>query len=119
VVSGADVIEHGTSRTGRWLKERRLRIVLWTVVLEGIVVALSPEVSRLTIVIVALLAGALYFAAGRRTSWDAGHEVSWILAMSQSLAVVFVILAHFIFWLALLAAAGFAVVALVILWADR
>jgi len=119
VVSGADVIEHGTSRTGRWLKERRRRSVLWTVVLEGIVVALSPEISRLTVLVVAVLAAALYFAAGRSTTWDAGHQISWILAMSQSLAVVFVILAHFIFWLALLAAAAFAVVALLILWADR
>jgi hypothetical protein len=119
VVSRADVIDHGTSRTGRWLKERRLRIVLWAVVLEGIVVALSPEVSRLTVVIVALLAAALYFAAGRNTTWDTGHQISWILAASQSLAVVFVILAHFIFWLALLAAAAFAAIALLILWADR
>jgi hypothetical protein len=119
VVSRADVIDHGTSRTGRWLKERRLRIVLWTVVLEGIVVALSPDISRITVVIVALLAGALYFAAGRNTTWDTGRQISWIAAMSQSLAVVFVVLAHVIFWLALIAVGVFAVVALLILWADR
>ena len=113
------MIDHGTSRTGRWLKERRLRIVLWTVVLEGIVVAVSPEISRLTVVIVALLAAALYFAAGRGATWDTGRQISWILAASQSLAVVFVILAHFIFWLALLAVAVFAAIALLILWADR
>ena len=119
MVSGADVIDHGTSRTGRWLRQRRLTIVLWTLVLEGIVVALSPEISRLTVVIVALLAAALYFAAGRRTTWDTGRQISWIAAMSQSLAVVFVVFAHFIFWLALLAAAVFALIALLILWADR
>ena len=41
-------IEHGTTKTGRWLRERRTRIVLWIAVLEGILVALThdPKKSR-------------------------------------------------------------------------
>lgn len=119
MISGAGTVEHGTTRTGRWLRERRLRIALWIAILEGIVVALAPDVSRWTVVIVAVLAIALYAAAGRTTRWDAGHQASWILAASQALAVVVVILSWIIVWTALLLVAVFAVIALVILFTDR
>jgi len=32
----ADVVEHGASRLGLWLQERRVRIALWIAVLEGL-----------------------------------------------------------------------------------
>src|SRR3954447_5368399 len=119
MVSPADVIDHGDSPSGRWLRVRRVRIVLWMAALEGIVVAVAPGVSRWTIAIVAILAIALYAAAGRNTRWDLGHQVSWILAASQSLAVVVVILAAMVFWTALLLVGVFAAIALVILFTDR
>ena len=31
-------MEHGTSRTERWLRARRVRIALWIAVIEGILV---------------------------------------------------------------------------------
>ena len=102
MVSGAEAIEHGSTTSGRWLRARRVRIVLWLAALEGIVVAV-----------------ALYVAAGRNTRWDLGHQVSWILAASQSLAVVVVILAAMVFWTALLLVGVFAAIALVILFTDR
>ena len=119
MVSGAEAIEHGSTTSGRWLRARRVRIVLWMAALEGIVVAVAPSVSRWTIAIVAILAVALYVAAGRNTRWDLGHQVSWILAASQSLAVVVVILAAMVFWTALLLVGVFAAIALVILFTDR
>jgi hypothetical protein len=119
MISGADTIDHGTTRSGRWLRDRRLRASLWIAVLEGIVVAVAPDISRWTIVIVAILAIALYAAAGRTTSWDAGHQLSWILAASQALAVVVAILSWFLLWTALLLVVVFAVIALVILFTDR
>ncbi len=119
MISGADTVDHASSRSGRWLRERRVRIALWIAVAEGIIAAITPDVSRWTIVIVATLAIALYLFAGRATSWAAGHQISWILAASQALAVVVTILSFFIFWLALVVAAVFAVIALVILFADR
>jgi hypothetical protein len=119
VTTGAGTIEYGTTRTGRWLRERRLRIVLWVAVLEGLVAAFVPGVSRWTIVAVAVLAVALYAAVGRATRWDAGHQLSWILAASQALAVVVVILAWFLLWTALLLVAIFAVIALVVIFTDR
>jgi hypothetical protein len=119
MLSDAGTVDHGTSRLGRWLRERRIRIVLWIAVLEGIVVAVAPGVSRWTVVAVAILAIALYVAAGRTTKWDTGHQLSWILAASQALAVVIAILALVVFWAALLAIVVVAVIALVILFTDR
>ena len=33
---GAHAIEHGSSRTGRWLRERRFRFTLWIAAVEGL-----------------------------------------------------------------------------------
>ena len=115
----ASAIEHGSTRTGRWLRERRLKIALWIAVAEGLLVALSSDVSRWTVIIVAILAIALYAAAGRTTRWDAGRQISWILAASQALAVVVTILSWIVVWTALLLVVIFAVIALVILFSDR
>jgi hypothetical protein len=117
--TGADVIDHSDSRGGRWLKERRLRIALWVAVVEGAFVAIAHGVSRWTVIAVAILSIALYLAAGRKTRWDLGYQISWILAASQALAVVITILSFLLLWVALLIAAVFAVIALVILFSDR
>ena len=34
-------VEHGTTRFGRWLQVRRIRITLWIAVLEGLIVAFT------------------------------------------------------------------------------
>jgi hypothetical protein len=112
-------LDHDSTRAGRWLRQRRLKIALWIAVAEGILVALSSDVSRWTVIVVAILAIALYAAAGRTTRWDAGRQVSWILAASQALAVVVTILSFIVYWTALILVVIFAVVALVILFSDR
>jgi hypothetical protein len=119
MASGAGTFEHGSSRTGRWLRERRLRIALWVAVIEGILVAVSPGISRWTIIAVAVLAIALYAAAGRTTRWDTGRQISWILAASQSLAVLVTILSFIFLWTALVLIVVFALIALAILFSDR
>jgi hypothetical protein len=113
------VIDHGSSRASRWLEERRFRIALWIAVVEGVVVAIAADVSRWTVIVVAILALALYLAAGRSLRPGVAHQVIWIFAFSQALAVVVTILSFFVFWLALVVAAVFAVVALWILFNDR
>ncbi|HEY6018167.1 MAG TPA: hypothetical protein VIU44_06835 [Gaiellaceae bacterium] len=113
------VIEHGSSSGGRWLEQRRIRLSLWIAVVEGIVVAVFHDVSRYTVIAVAAVAIALYFAAGRKSGSSLLHQASWIFAFSQALAVVASILAIFIFWMALVVAAIFAVVALLVLFTDK
>ena len=113
------VIDHDSSRSGRWLQERRIRISLWIAVLEVIVVALAADFSRWTVIGIAIVAIALYLLAGRSMRWDFGHQVLWIFAFSQALAVVGTILSFIVFWFALILAAMFAVIALVVLFTDR
>jgi hypothetical protein len=119
MISGADVIDHDDSASGRWLRDRRVRIALWIAVAEGVITALARGFSSWTVVAIAALSIALYLAAGRKSRWDVGYQVSWILAASQSLAVIVVILSHLILWTALLLVGVFAVIALVILFTDR
>lgn len=113
------MIEHGSTPAGRWLRERRVGIALWIAVLEAILVAVEDSVSRWTIVVIAAPLIALYLWAGRSMRSDVGRNVTWIAAASQCFAVVAVILAFVIGWLAFLVAAMFAVVALVFLFSDR
>ncbi|MGZ4354229.1 MAG: hypothetical protein ACXVZ4_11835 [Gaiellaceae bacterium] len=113
------VIEHGSSSSGRWLEQRRIRLSLWIAVVEGIVVAVFHDVSRYTVIGIAAVAIAAYFLAGRKSRSSLLHQASWIFAFSQALAVVASILAIFIFWMALVVAAIFAVVALLVLFTDK
>jgi hypothetical protein len=113
------VIEHDTTRTGRWLRVRRIRLALWIAVIEGIVVALAHDVSRWTVIAVAIPVLALYVFWGRSTRSDTARQILWIGGASQALAVVVVIFAFILSWLALLLAGIFAVVALLFLFGDR
>ena len=112
-------IEHGTSKTGRWLRARRVRIVLWVAIVEGLVVWIAHGVGKWTVIIIAIPCLAIYIFWGRDSRSDTARQISWIAAASQALAVVVVILAFLLDWLALLLAGIFAVVALLLLYGDR
>ena len=118
-MSTTGVIDHDSTRTGRWLQVRRWRLALGVAVIEGVIVALSAGFSRWTVIGLALVAVALYLFAGRDTRWDLGHQLSWIFAASQVLTVVVTILSFFFLWIALLAAGIFALVALLVLFTDK
>ncbi|MDX6491193.1 MAG: hypothetical protein QOD43_1438 [Gaiellaceae bacterium] len=113
------VIEHQSSRTGRWLRARRVRISLWIAVIEGLVVAFEKDFSRWTVIVVALPLLALYLVWGRNATSDTLRQISWIAAASQALAVVVVVLSFIIAWLALVIAGIFAAIALLFLLVDR
>ena len=112
-------IQHGTTRTGRWLRQRRIRITLWIAVIEGIIVALLHDISRWTVIALAIPILALYVFWGRSAKSDTVRQVLWIGGASQALAVVVVILAFLLNWLALLLAGIFAAIALLFLFSDR
>jgi hypothetical protein len=112
------IIDSDSSRTSRWLRERRVRLALWIAVLEGIVVAVSGNFSQWSIMIIAALVLGLYVALRERLNWDAGRQVLWIVAASQLLALL-VVLFFFLFkWIAIALIALFAVFALVYLFSD-
>jgi cytochrome b561 len=113
------VIEHGTSRGGRWLRDRRTRLALWIAAIEAIIVAVFHDVSRITVIVLAVLAVVIYWYAGRRSRSDTFHEASWIFAVSQLLAVIAAILAFIVFWTAIVFVCIFALVALFFVFTDR
>ncbi|HVP75786.1 MAG TPA: hypothetical protein VMS63_07175 [Gaiellaceae bacterium] len=100
-------------------RRRRLwRLAAGIALVEGVVVALSSDISRWTVAALAAAALVLY-ATGRSTRWQTGREILWVFAVSQTLAVVIAALAHFFSWLAYAAVALLALVVLVLLVLDR
>jgi phosphatidylserine synthase len=112
------MIEAGSTRIGRWLRERRLRLALWVAVVEGLLVALTHDLTRWTVLIIAVIVLAFYVLAGRNMRWDVGRQLSWIAAASQALAILVVILAFIVGLVAIVLVALFAIVALAYLFSD-
>jgi cytochrome b561 len=121
VLSGdsTHAIEHSASRSGRWLRERRTRIALSVAAVEAIVVAVFHDVSRWTVIGLAILAVVLYWFSGRESSSYSYRQLTWIFAASQLLAVIAAILAFIVFWTAIVAVVVFALIALFFVFADR
>ncbi|MEN3340643.1 MAG: hypothetical protein V7644_47 [Actinomycetota bacterium] len=119
VTDSSQMIEHRTSRPGRWLHARRTRIALWTAAVEAIIVAVFHDVSRFTVIALAIVGVVLYWFAGRESRSDTFHQTSWIFAVSQLLAVIAAILAFIVFWTAIIAVCIFALVALFFVFTDR
>ena len=111
-------IEHGRNRLGRTLRENRLRIALLLALVEGILVLLG-EIPWWSVVLVSILAVALYVAAGRKSGREEVRELSWIFAVSQVAVVLVPALALVLTAFAVVALVLLAVVALVVLLRDR
>jgi hypothetical protein len=112
------MIEGGSTRIGRWLRERRLRLALWVAVIEGLLVALTPDLTKWTVIIIGTIMLAFYMVAGRNMRWDVARQLTWIAAASQALAVLVVILAFVLKLVAIVAVVIFALVALAYLFSD-
>jgi hypothetical protein len=112
------MIEAGTTRMGRWLRERRLRLALWVAVIEGVLVALTADLTKWTVLVIGIILLAFYIVAGRNMRWDVARQLSWIAAASQALAILVVILAFILGLLAIVAVVAFAIIALVYLFSD-
>jgi hypothetical protein len=112
------VLEYETSRSGRWLRERRVRLALAVAVVEGVLVAFDV-IDGLLALLVALLLLLFYFAYGRKLRWDWGREASWVAATSQAFVALVPVLVIVVGTLALIVVGVIAVVALVLLFADR
>ena len=112
------MVDAHSTRMSRWLRERRLRLALWIAILEGIVVAVRGDISRWTVVVIAVAVLAVYVTTRDRIRWDAGRQVIWVVAASQVMALLVVILAFIVGLVALVLVAAFAIVALVYLFSD-
>lgn len=103
---------------GGWLRRRRHRLALWIAAGEGIVVAISHDVTKWTVVGLALIA-AVVWMFGRNSSSPVVRQVLWIFVVSQLLAAVLVLFAVLFKWLVILGLIAFAVIGLAILFFDH
>ncbi len=115
---GTQAIEHGSTRAGRWLRERRLRITLAISAVEGLLY-LVHALSWWIVVLLAAVALLLWAYGGRSSRSDAVRHVTWIFAVSQ----VLVLLVPLAFWVLKAIAIGvvvlLAIAALVVLLTRR
>jgi cation transport ATPase len=117
-IGQSTTIDHDTSRTGRWLHARRSRIALWLAVIEVVIAALTHDFSKWTIILLAAILVPLYLLWGRERN-DTIRQVTWIAAASQALAIVGVMAAFIIGAFVLVIAGIFALIALLLIFADR
>ena len=118
VLGHGEVLDHGTTRSGRWLRARRVRIAAWIALLEGLLVVVHV-LPRLPVFAVAAIAILVYLSVGRGARSDLLRQASWIAAASQALAVLVPVLLIVVTWAAVTAVVILAVVALIALFADK
>jgi hypothetical protein len=111
-------IEHGTTSTGRWLESRRIRLAVWIAAAEALIVLVSSDITKWTVIVFAV-AAVLAWLAARDSRSHLLRQVLWILAVSQLLAVVAVSLGWIVKWALITAAIAFAVVGIGYLFVDR
>ena len=112
------VVEHGTTRAGRWLRDRRLKIALVIALVEAVLVVVDVLSGWLALGLAAAIL-ALYVFVGRNATSDAVRQASWIAALSQVLVALVPVLVIVVGTIALVAVALLAIVALFALLADR
>jgi hypothetical protein len=114
---GSHAIEHGSSRTGRWLRMHRYRFTLWLAVAEGLLYIVKvlhfwPLVA-LAVIFVAL------FAWARNHRSDTVRQLTWILAGAQLLVLLVPIAWAIVKTVAIVVVALLAIGALVFLFTER
>ena len=117
-VADMPVVAHGSTRAGRWLRERRLRLAVWIAVLEGLLVVVHV-IPRWPALLIAGLIITAYLAWVRTSRSDATRQVGWILAGSQAMLALVPIVFIVVGTLALIVVGVLAVVALVVLFTER
>jgi hypothetical protein len=82
------VVEHRTTRAGRWLRARRLRIAFLIAVVETLLILPPIDVlGWFPVLAIAIVVFAFYLFVGRKTRFDTVRELSWTAAASQVLPV--------------------------------
>jgi hypothetical protein len=112
------VLEHRSSKLGRWLRARRVRIAFWIAVAEGILVVFHA-ISWWLAIGVAVLVVAGWFSLAHRLRSDTARQAWWIAAVSQALVALVPVLVLVVGTLALILVGVLAVLALVLLFSSR
>jgi hypothetical protein len=115
---GAHAIDHGTSRTGRWLRERRLRFTLWIAAAEGLLYVFHV-LNWWAAVGLAIVAVGSWWYVGRSNRSDAVRQVTWIFGASQLLVLCVPLALALVKAVAIAVIAILAIVALFVLFKER
>ena len=118
MTSGSHVLEHGSSRSGRWLRGRRFRATLWIAAGEGLLY-LVHVLHWWEAVSLAAIAVLFWLYAGRQNHSDLVRQVSWILAVSQLLVLCVPIALAIVTAFAIGVVAILAIAALIFLFTER
>lgn len=103
---------------GGWLQHHRVRIAAWVAALEGVVVFFSHDVTKWTVIVLAVV-GVVGWLAGRESRSNVVRQVLWIFAVAELLAVILVIFAWILKWVLILGVVVLAVGGLAYLFLDR
>ncbi len=103
---------------GGWLRVRRHRLALWIAAGEGVIVAVSQNLTQWTVVALAAISG-IAWLLGRNSRSLGVRQALWIFVVSQLIALVLVLFAVFFKWLLILGLIACAVIAIAFLWFDR
>jgi hypothetical protein len=112
------VVEHRSTRAGRWLRARRVRVAFWIAAIEGLLVVVHA-ISWWVAVAIAALVIVGWFSFAHRLRSDAARQAWWIAAASQALVALVPILVIIVGTLALIVVGLLAVVALLLLFGSR
>jgi hypothetical protein len=112
------VVEHDSSRGGRWLRRYRARLALWIAVAEGALVLLGVVPGWTAFVVAAALL-LFYVVLGRNLPTDTARQLAWIAAVSQIFVALLPILVALVTVVAVIALVVLALVALAMLARDR
>ena len=115
---GTHAIEHGSSRSGRWLRERRLRLTLWIAAIEGLLY-LFHALHWWAAVALAVIAVGFWWFVGRASRSDLVRQVAWIFAASQLLVLCVPIALGVVKAIAIGVIALLAIAALIFLFTER
>jgi hypothetical protein len=112
------VVEHGTSRGGRWLRRYRTRTALWIAVVEAALI-LFGVIPRWPAFFLAAALILFWAVVGRNVRSDSFRQLTWIGAASQIMIAALPLLLAVLTFAAFAALAILAAVALAFLFLDR
>ena len=107
-----------TEASNGFLRTYRLRISLWTAVIEGLLVVVGV-IPHVVVYVLAVVAVVFWVSAGRTYKSATARQAAWIFTASQAIAVLVPIFLFVAKIIAIFAIALMAVVALIFLFAER
>lgn len=115
---GTHAIEHRSSRASRWLRQRRLQFTLWVAAIEGLLYVLHV-LHLWEAVVLAVVAVAVWFYAGRTSRSDLVRQLTWVFAAVQLLVLLVPLVLTILKGVAIALVVLLAVGALIFLFTER